>query len=92
MTHRLFQVDLWSLGILCYEFLVGKPPFEAESHHETYRRITKVELAFPSHVAEEARDFISKVGETQLGLRVDLIILSIATSSFFDTIQLIGSR
>ena len=36
------QVDLWSLGVLTYEFLVGKPPFEAESNNDTYRRITKV--------------------------------------------------
>ena len=36
------KVDLWSLGVLTYEFLVGKPPFEAESNNETYRRITKV--------------------------------------------------
>ena len=28
--------------MLCYEFLVGKPPFEAEGHHETYRRISRV--------------------------------------------------
>ena len=38
------QVDLWSLGVLTYEFLVGKPPFEAESNNDTYRRITKVVL------------------------------------------------
>ncbi|KFM78735.1 Aurora kinase A-A, partial [Stegodyphus mimosarum] len=25
------KVDLWCLGVLCYEFLVGKPPFEADS-------------------------------------------------------------
>lgn len=36
------KVDLWSLGVLCYEFLVGKPPFEAEGSTETYRRITRV--------------------------------------------------
>lgn len=36
------KVDLWSLGVLCYEFLVGKPPFEAKSHEETYRRISRV--------------------------------------------------
>ena len=39
-----YQVDLWSLGVLTYEFLVGKPPFEAENNNETYRRITKVDL------------------------------------------------
>lgn len=36
------KVDLWSLGVLCYEFLVGKPPFETASNTETYRKITKV--------------------------------------------------
>lgn len=36
------KVDLWSLGVLCYEFLVGKPPFEAKNHEETYRRISRV--------------------------------------------------
>lgn len=36
------KVDLWSLGVLCYEFLVGKPPFEAKSHEDTYRRISRV--------------------------------------------------
>lgn len=55
------KVDLWSLGVLCYEFLVGKPPFEAESHQETYRRISKVEFQFPQFVAEGARDMISKL-------------------------------
>lgn len=36
------KVDLWSLGVLCYEFLVGKPPFESQTHEETYRRISRV--------------------------------------------------
>ncbi|EPY80007.1 hypothetical protein CB1_000875037 [Camelus ferus] len=35
------KVDLWSLGVLCYEFLVGKPPFEASTYQETYRRISR---------------------------------------------------
>lgn len=55
------KVDLWSLGVLCYEFLVGTPPFEAEGHKETYRRIAKVDLQFPKIVSAGARQFISKL-------------------------------
>lgn len=55
------QVDLWSLGVLTYEFLVGKPPFEAESNNETYKRITKVDVKYPSHVSTEAKDLISRL-------------------------------
>ena len=51
-------VDIWSLGVLCYEFIVGKPPFESQGHSETYRRIAKVDLSFPDHVSDEAKDLI----------------------------------
>lgn len=33
-----YAVDNWTLGILCYEFLYGAPPFEAESQKDTFRR------------------------------------------------------
>ena len=42
-------VDLWALGVLCYEFLAGKPPFETDSHNETYKRILNVEIKWPIH-------------------------------------------
>jgi len=55
------KVDLWSLGVLCYECLVGKPPFEAATYEETYRRIGRAEYSFPSHVSDGARDLIRGV-------------------------------
>uniref|UniRef100_A0A2K5ET06 non-specific serine/threonine protein kinase n=1 Tax=Aotus nancymaae TaxID=37293 RepID=A0A2K5ET06_AOTNA len=55
------KVDLWSLGVLCYKFLVGKPPFEANTYQETYKRISRVEFTFPDFVTEGARDFISRL-------------------------------
>nr|XP_057911200.1 aurora kinase A [Doryrhamphus excisus] len=57
------KVDLWSLGVLCYEFLVGKPPFETRSHEDTYRRISRVEYTYPaqSNIGAGAKDLISRL-------------------------------
>lgn len=55
------KVDVWSLGVLCYEFLIGKPPFEADTYQETYRRISRAEFTFPDCMPEEARDLISRL-------------------------------
>jgi aurora kinase len=55
------NVDLWSLGILMYEFLCGCPPFETGSHAATYRRITRIDLHFPEFVQQDARDLITKL-------------------------------
>jgi len=55
------KVDLWSLGVLTYEFLVGKPPFESESNNETYKRICRVDIRFPPYVSEGARDLITQL-------------------------------
>ncbi|XP_071378904.1 aurora kinase C-like [Centroberyx affinis] len=57
------KVDLWSLGVLCYEFLVGCPPFETKSHEDTYRKISRVEFSYPAaaNVSAGARDLIGRL-------------------------------
>lgn len=40
-------VDLWALGVLIYELLVGRTPFKARSVDEMYERIAAGEYAFP---------------------------------------------
>lgn len=55
------KVDLWCLGILTYEFLVGKPPFETEDANSTYRKILAVDYTVPSYVGESAKDFIAQL-------------------------------
>jgi len=55
------QVDTWALGVLLYEFLVGSPPFETDSHSATYRRIQRVDIRWPSGMPDDAKDLISKL-------------------------------
>ncbi|XP_048043964.1 aurora kinase B isoform X1 [Megalobrama amblycephala] len=66
------KVDLWCIGVLCYECLVGNPPFETASHTETYKRITKVDLQFPKVVSDGARDLISKLLRHSPSMRMPL--------------------
>ncbi|XP_015448036.1 aurora kinase C isoform X1 [Pteropus alecto] len=55
------KVDLWCIGVLCYELLVGSPPFESTSHSETCRRILKVDVRFPPSFPLGAQNLISKL-------------------------------
>ncbi|KAJ4954953.1 hypothetical protein NE237_011736 [Protea cynaroides] len=58
-----YAVDNWTLGVLCYEFLYGVAPFEAENQTNTFRRILKVDLSFPAtpRVSAEAKNLISRL-------------------------------
>jgi serine/threonine protein kinase len=41
------KVDLWCLGVLCYEFLYGYPPFEHDNQQVQQARITDEDVHFP---------------------------------------------
>ncbi len=70
------QVDVWSLGVLLFEFLVGNPPFEAEGHNATYRRISRVDLKFPAGVPSDAQDLIRKLLRKDPRERMSLALIS----------------
>uniref|UniRef100_A0A674GGM4 Aurora kinase n=1 Tax=Taeniopygia guttata TaxID=59729 RepID=A0A674GGM4_TAEGU len=63
------KVDLWCLGVLCYELLAGHPPFESPSAADTYRRITQVSgghLGTPGHTwAHLGTDIPRKLSKKQ---------------------------
>ena len=57
-------MDLWCMGVLCYELLVGKAPFYNVSRKQTIQKIIKAdtsELKIPGHLSKEAIDFIEKM-------------------------------
>ena len=53
-------IDIWGLGILTYEFIVGSPPFESNTQRETYDRISALDYCFPYNMTKEAKDFIKR--------------------------------
>jgi polo-like kinase 1 len=58
-----FEVDIWSIGVILYTVLVGKPPYEAKDVKATYERILNNEYSFPGHVrvSEEAKNLIQSL-------------------------------
>ena len=58
-----YEVDIWSLGVIIYTLIIGKPPFETTDVKATYDRIKKNNYTFPEHVqiSEAARDLITRI-------------------------------
>ncbi|KAJ5737793.1 kinase-like protein [Penicillium malachiteum] len=83
------KVDLWSLGVLMYEFIVGRAPFE-DTPAITQRRIARADMTIPSFVSLEAQDLIKKVSLHSFPKTVSIPILTMVQLLVLDSARRIS--
>ena len=58
-----YEVDIWSLGVIIYTLIIGKPPFETNNVKETYKRIKMGNYNFPENalLSNPTREIIQRI-------------------------------
>ncbi|ETO05237.1 hypothetical protein RFI_32159, partial [Reticulomyxa filosa] len=58
-----FEVDIWSIGVILFTLLTGKPPFETKNVETTYEKIRKLNYEWPPDVSvsAEAKDMTRSI-------------------------------
>lgn len=53
------ESDLYGIGAVLYEFIIGEPPYFSDDIPTLYRNIKEGKLKFPKSVSEVAKNVIS---------------------------------
>jgi polo-like kinase 1 len=69
-----YEVDYWSIGVILFTMLNGRPPFESQEVKQTYKKIRAGAFSFPEHVTigNYAKDFIRKCLTVDVNKRMNL--------------------
>ncbi|KAI8987780.1 kinase-like domain-containing protein [Mycotypha africana] len=73
-------VDVWALGVICYELLVGIAPFEDVANlredfvnpERVYQRIVEAQIQFPDDLSSGAKEFMLKLLQRDPSARIPM--------------------
>ena len=73
-TGHSYEVDIWSLGVIIYTLIIGKPPFETRDVKTTYKRIKMNAYSFPESaiISDSAKNLITQILVTDPSKRPSL--------------------
>ena len=64
------KADIWSLGTLCYEMLIGKNIFDADSMKDLVKKVNKGDYFIPTTLSKEAVSFLNGMLQYDLKKRL----------------------
>ena len=76
-----YASDVWALGCMLYQFLVGRPPFKGSNEYQTFQRILGLKFTLIDELDVSANELISRILVLEPERRPSL--KEIKTSDFF---------
>ena len=64
------KADIWSLGTICYEMLIGKNTFNAENMRELISKVERGNYFLPTSISKEAVSFLNGMLQYDLKKRL----------------------
>lgn len=56
-----YAADLWALGCILYQMLVGRPPFKAGTEYLTFQLIASGQVDMPASLSSHAQDLLRRL-------------------------------
>jgi serum/glucocorticoid-regulated kinase 2 len=75
------SADIYQIGAVLYEFLVGFPPYYTENIKELYQSIRSARLQVPKYISKEAKDLLNQLLNKRPEKRITLD--KVKTHEFF---------
>jgi serine/threonine protein kinase len=66
------SIDVWNLGVLLFELLTGKPPFQGATQRDLFANILKLKIMFPKGFPALAKDLVQKLLKANPKERISL--------------------